>query len=156
MYKSRAMREKEQKEKEQKEKELKERQIREEEEKKIKYQQQQEEKMREMVRQELKSESPSPQVTTSRKTKGKKVQQFKRTCQACGKTWYSLKEREDALNERSGCKYCCHTCFSIGDKSAEMQIERNKEASSDQLAALKQCPDCKSGVFHEIIEDFYE
>ncbi len=96
-----------------------------------------------------------PPDNLNRNSGGKKIQQYKRTCKAWGKVWYSLKSREDALKSRSGCGYCCNTCFSGSDRSAQMQAERNKEATEYEITKLLQCPACNSSVYIEEIEDFY-
>ena len=83
--------------------------------------------------------------------------QYKRTCKACGKVWYSLKSREDELKSKVGCcGGCGNTCYTCGDKSAEFQAERNKDATESEIAKLQKCPDCHSGVYRQEIENFYK
>lgn len=83
-----------------------------------------------------------------------KIQQYKRTCKACGKVWYSLKSREAELEKRAGNGCCCNNCGTCTDIGAQLQADRNREATEEQLLRLRMCPSCNSGVYDEVVEDF--
>lgn len=82
------------------------------------------------------------------------AQEYKRTCQQCGKVWHSLVEREKQIQAQmksSGCQMCANTC---GDRAATAQYERNIHSQQSEVSRLKSCPNCQSRNYVEEIITF--
>lgn len=79
---------------------------------------------------------------------GNAPQEYRRTCNFCGKTWHSLVAREKQIEQvkqqaaLSTVGNCC------GDNSQNM---RNIDAGNDSLTKLRQCPECGSSDYAEVI-----
>ena len=81
------------------------------------------------------------------------VAEYKRTCRECGKVWHSLAERETQMNPRSNpCDQdTLGECGTCGTNGAQAQYRRNIQSREDNLAKLKQCPNCSSTNYTEDI-----
>ena len=78
-----------------------------------------------------------------------KVQEFRRTCRACGTVWHSLVSREKQV-KTSGCLDSCMMCgSSTSNPSAQAQYSRNVDASGTELHRLRTCPRCGSSAYDE-------
>jgi uncharacterized Zn finger protein len=77
------------------------------------------------------------------------VQEYRRKCNSCGKTWHSLVEREKEIERQikyhgtQGTLACCY------DHSAMAQQERNQQQSMNDLEKLRSCPECGSKNYTE-------
>lgn len=80
-------------------------------------------------------------------TPRKDIQEFRRTCRKCGKVWHSLSSREAALQRRNAANLCHAVSCCANPTSA--QYTRNAEATQDELARLKRCPNCLSNDYAE-------
>lgn len=78
------------------------------------------------------------------------VYEYKRTCNECGKIWYSLQSREKKL-ENEQCWNSCFTCGSVGNMAAYNQARRNEQSTRDNLNDLHQCPNCHSTNYKELL-----
>jgi ribosomal protein S27AE len=78
------------------------------------------------------------------------VQEYKRTCRSCGKTWHSLvtREKQIAKDEKSN---KCNVCAQCGNPAAQLQAKRNLEANQSETTRLHQCPVCASANYDEVI-----
>jgi hypothetical protein len=95
-----------------------------------------------------KKELLAVQVVDKTSSKSNYIYEYKRTCNECGKIWYSLQSREKEL-EHEQCWNSCFTCSSIGDIGAYNQARRNEQSTRDNLNNLHQCPDCHSVNYKE-------
>lgn len=85
------------------------------------------------------------------KNRGIIVKEYKRTCNKCGKVWFSLIEREKEL-ERKRKNYGCQSCtFATCNWGAMTQSNRNQDATIDGLDRLRSCPECQSKDYTEEI-----
>ncbi|MDG6250358.1 hypothetical protein [Methanocalculus sp.] len=82
-----------------------------------------------------------------------KIQEYKRTCNNCGKVWHSLVERENQImtsmkfDAASGCLSACY------NHSASAQRSHNFDTAMDTLEKIRACPNCGSKNYvEEIIE----
>lgn len=81
------------------------------------------------------------------------VQEYKRTCRACGKNWHSLVSRENAIQERmkanamQGVVGCCSPNTSATAIGTGQIIE-------SELQKLRQCPECGSASYDEVIVSY--
>src|SRR5688572_12091158 len=89
------------------------------------------------------------------------VEEYKRTCRACGKSWHSLvsreneiqkKETSEALMEGATGMAACGTCGTTLPAAA--QHSRNKEVFTSDLRRLRSCPECHSTNYEETIVRF--
>jgi hypothetical protein len=94
---------------------------------------------------------PDPVPTKFSVPNPKIVEEYKRVCQQCGKTWHSLvgREKQIAKNIKSnncqvGLQAC--TCSPAGNAGAA-QSKRNVEANQSDLIKLLSCPVCNSTNF---------
>ena len=71
--------------------------------------------------------------------------EYKRTCNNCGKVWYSSKFREVKLNKQSKGV----NILAVGGLEAASQVQRTRYASETELEKLKSCPDCNSQDYKE-------
>ena len=74
------------------------------------------------------------------------AQEYRRTCNYCGKTWHSLVQREaeiETVKKQAAYATIGNCC---GDNSQNM---RNIDAGSDNLTKLRQCPECGSANYTE-------
>lgn len=81
----------------------------------------------------------------------KTVQEYKRTCTACGKVWHSLVAREKELTTAVGCSGCQECGSACGDRPALAQFEHNTASRQDVLIKLRTCPNCGSRIYREEI-----
>lgn len=89
-------------------------------------------------------------------TDAKSATEFRRTCNACGKVWHSLKSRERKLGAKATCSNCtacggwagmCGGDWSAGGMAS--QQERNADAVRSELDRLRACPNCGSTSYRE-------
>jgi hypothetical protein len=85
------------------------------------------------------------------------VGEYKRTCRECGKVWYSLESREKKL-ENQQCWNSCVTCSSSialargkGGWGGYAQSTHNEQTTDEQLNNLRQCPNCHSTNYFEVL-----
>ncbi len=85
------------------------------------------------------------------------VQEYKRTCKACGKVWHSLVMREKMMKKNS-CDECGETfelCGGCSDSNSRLQWKGNIEARDrerqSQMNDLTTCPNCGSSNYSEEI-----
>ena len=76
------------------------------------------------------------------------AQQYRRTCNYCGKTWHSLVQREQQIGQIKNQAAFATIGNCCGDNSQNM---RNIDAGSDSLTKLRQCPECQSSDYTEEI-----
>jgi hypothetical protein len=70
----------------------------------------------------------------------------------CGKVWHSLVAREAQIASHQK----VNTCNAVGqccNPSAQLQARRNMEANQSEIAQLRQCPNCHSVNYQEVIID---
>ncbi len=77
-------------------------------------------------------------------------QEYRRTCQACGKVWHSLVSREQDI-QRSSSANSCNVLAQMCNPSAQLQASRNLDANKSEIARLRQCPNCNSAAYIEEI-----
>ena len=82
--------------------------------------------------------------------KGNLPQEYRRTCQACGKVWHSLVAREQDI-QRSSSANSCNVCAQMCNPSAQLQASRNLDANKSEITRLRQCPNCGSAAYIEEI-----
>lgn len=78
----------------------------------------------------------------------KQVQEYRRTCRACGKVWHSLVDREAGIQadmKNALCDFC------MCSPSVTVQAKRNVAAQKSEISRLRSCPQCQSGVYDEEI-----
>ena len=71
--------------------------------------------------------------------------EFKRTCNNCGKVWFSSKFREAKLYKQAKGA----NVLALGGLEAASQVQRTRNASESELEKLKSCPDCNSKDYKE-------
>lgn len=76
------------------------------------------------------------------------VQEYKRTCNTCGKVWHSLVSREREIESRTKI-YGMQECFACCDRDARAQYSRNQDSSKGELDRVRSCPDCHSTNYSE-------
>lgn len=83
------------------------------------------------------------------------IQEFKRTCNACGKVWHSLVSREEQLkkNAEANAWQICAGCCNPG--TASQGIGTGQIIENEQTR-LKQCPECGSASYTEEIVTYDE
>jgi len=70
----------------------------------------------------------------------------------CGKVWHSLVARETQISrneQANNCNVAAQCC----NPAAQLQAKRNVEANQSELARLRQCPNCQSTNYHQVIID---
>jgi len=78
--------------------------------------------------------------------------EYQRTCRTCGKVWHSLASRERQLKGNEFCSNCDVVGQGCGcNPSAQLQAQRNLEASQSELSRLQRCPNCGSSNYYEKI-----
>ena len=77
--------------------------------------------------------------------------EFRRTCRRCGKVWHSLQSREAQVE--GGTKYgVCGFCGDLAEareSAAPAVREGQRMHSAQELARLRQCPECTSQSYEE-------
>ena len=82
----------------------------------------------------------------------KRVQEYKRKCNQCGKVWHSLVDREKQLEEGVKCDACIQTSTALsGNLGSATQSKRNVAAGQNSLESLRKCPKCGSQNYKEDI-----
>ena len=76
--------------------------------------------------------------------------EYQRTCKNCGKVWHSLVSRERQLKGKEFCSNC-DVVAQCCNPSAQLQAERNRDASQSELSRLQRCPNCGSSNYYEEI-----
>lgn len=88
------------------------------------------------------------------------VEQYRRQCLSCGCIWYSLKSREDQIQQENtgarigaagGAMQSCGTCGMCGGAKTA-QYSYNAQAGEGELARLRSCPQCGSCTYTEVME----
>lgn len=79
------------------------------------------------------------------------VQEYKRTCNQCGKVWHSLVSRENQIKKDISTNNCLQGAFACSNVGAATQAKRNVEAQQESINKLKQCPQCGSSDYNEKI-----
>lgn len=78
------------------------------------------------------------------------VEEYKRTCRACGKVWHSLVSREAEIEFRSqanaaqGAVGCCSPNTSATSIGTGQIID-------SELQRIRQCPDCTSANYDQVV-----
>ena len=80
------------------------------------------------------------------------VEEYKRTCNECGKVWHSLVSREKQIGKdvRFNAFIQAATAFG-GNLGAATQSKRSVESQQDLLDKLRKCPNCSSTNYTEEI-----
>jgi hypothetical protein len=96
--------------------------------------------------------SPSEKESPSQPVDDKKfVQEYRRTCQDCGKVWHSLEGREKQIQRESTCCYCS-MCYPRVSKDWDVsQDSRTRDERENELVRLRTCPSCNSTNYQEEI-----
>ncbi|PWR73932.1 hypothetical protein DK846_01845 [Methanospirillum lacunae] len=95
-------------------------------------------------------EKVSKRLEAEKRKSGKIIDEYRRTCNKCGKVWHSLVSREKELAKlKSDYEWRSIPCCS-GLLTAP-QYQRNRDAVSSDIEMLKQCPNCKSKDYNEEI-----
>lgn len=79
-------------------------------------------------------------------------QEYRRTCQKCGKVWHSLMSREAKIKadqEKYKEQAFCYSATCNPDVSS--QLKRNKDSMESELDRLQKCPECSSTDYKEEI-----
>jgi acetyl-CoA carboxylase beta subunit len=80
----------------------------------------------------------------------KKVQEYKRKCNQCGKVWHSLVADEKSLNRGAFLESLVAVGTALsGDLGTSAQSRRNAQAQQGQDKSLKRCPKCGSADYTE-------
>ena len=77
-------------------------------------------------------------------------QEFRRTCQKCGKVWHSLVSRENKIRNDEK-HYKSQGCWNTCNPEAKAQYNRNKDGAESELDRLQKCPECGSKDYKEEI-----
>ena len=78
------------------------------------------------------------------------VQEYKRTCNECGKVWHSLISREKEIHKDVKSNACIQACTACGGNlDAATQSKRSVESQTDLLDKLRKCPECGSRNYTE-------
>lgn len=81
------------------------------------------------------------------------MQEYRRTCNACGKIWHSLVTRENQV-VKSGQTDALNVCAQMCNASAQQQAKRNFDANQSEIVRLRQCPQCGSSSYNEVLVDY--
>jgi hypothetical protein len=76
------------------------------------------------------------------------MQEYRRTCRACGMVWHSLIARKQQIQrsmQMSGCESIANCCT----PTVTAQNRRNIDANQSELSRLRQCPRCHSANYFE-------
>lgn len=93
---------------------------------------------------------PGAQDKESSGSSSAEVEEFKRTCQECGKTWHTSVEREESLQESKSQNAFVQFATALGGNlGAATQSKRNVEAQEKELEELQRCPVCGSQNYQE-------
>ncbi len=87
----------------------------------------------------------------SNKRNKNQIQEYKRTCNQCGKVWHSLVAREKELEGDVKCNACIGAGTAFGDMGTASQSIRNAQAQKTSLYSLRLCPQCGSQNYKEEI-----
>ena len=80
----------------------------------------------------------------------KHVQEYKRKCKECGKTWHSLVTREKQIEKDIKSGACVQGMTACGGYLATAsQSKKSVESQQDLLDKLKKCPECGSANYTE-------
>lgn len=81
----------------------------------------------------------------------RRVQEYRRKCQMCGKVWHSLVQREAQIHSSQKAHACAAIGNCCGPSGAQLQASRNLDANTSELTRLRQCPSCGSANYTEIL-----
>ncbi len=91
------------------------------------------------------------------------AEEFRRSCNSCGKVWHSLVSREVEIEKKelkeglmqgaTGLGGCATCGLSLG---AAAQHSRNKELYHSEIERLRSCPQCGSKNYEEQIIQFQQ